>query len=136
MDVQSTERIHLPQPSKFFVGIVWLVILRPAWPSFLTIAVVRVQGPRTTSALVFSLHHEQHNGTFLRTFDTLPKHNPLLLFPLILILLQSTSSKNLRIAAHSIRITKLPRISNSIQILACRKVCCKARWVLIPGWVE
>ena len=99
IEVQSTERIQRPQLLRVVRDILRLVVLRPAWYSLLTIAVVRVQGPRATSALPFTLHCERHNGTFLRTLDTLPKRKRLLLFLLELMVVYCTASEALRTAA-------------------------------------
>jgi hypothetical protein len=86
MEVQSTERIQRPQLLNVSADGLRAVMLAPAWCSSLTITVVRVQGPRATSAFPDPPQHERHIGTFIKTFDTLPKYRLLLLFLLKLIL--------------------------------------------------
>lgn len=79
MEVQRTERIQRPQLLNVFCDILRLAVLMPAWCSFFTIVVARVQDPRATSAIPFSSHSRQYHGTFIRTLDTLPKRKYLLL---------------------------------------------------------
>ena len=78
MEVQSTERIQQPQLLKVACDIFGPAVLRPAWCSLVTISIVRVQDPRVTSAFPVSSLFRRYNGTFLRTFDTLPERYSLL----------------------------------------------------------
>jgi hypothetical protein len=60
MEVQSTERIQRPQLLNVDCDIFLPAVLMPARCSFLTIAVVRVQGPRQRQQFRF---HTIINGT-------------------------------------------------------------------------
>ena len=53
MEVQSTERIQRPQLLNVVCDIILPAVLMPAWCSFLTNAVVRVQGPGQRQQFLF-----------------------------------------------------------------------------------
>jgi hypothetical protein len=105
MDVQRTERIQRPQLFNVVCDILGTAVLMPAWCSFFTIAVVRVQDPRVASATPFSSHHQGYHGTIWRIFDTLPKPKQLLFLLLEMMLVYVAASETLCTAAQLIQIT-------------------------------
>jgi hypothetical protein len=103
MEVQSTERNQRPQLLNVAFDILSPTVLMPAWCSFLTITVVRVQGPGNVSISVF-MPSAQYHGTILGTLDTLPKRSRLFLLLIELKFVHVAASPTLCAAAQPIRI--------------------------------